>query len=151
MANNNFTLRKTRDTDVSNTTTLVFDDELKFFLESRRRFKFRLVLFYQVRTVDTSGINLHILTPPLLESAAAVYQYFNENGGDLIDPVVQYGVQFDLIEKVIIQGRHALIVDGDVANGDLEGYFTVCYAQSVADPLALTILKGSSLELTEQN
>lgn len=141
------TFRKTADQSVSNSTTLVSDSELKFIVTTNEKLDFKFVVFFNLAGT-ASGIKLAVNAPAGTVYFRTAIGIFNANIGSFASSALKITPDDPISIVLASTGNHYAIIEGCLENGPNIGYVGLRFAQNQSDNNAVTIKKGSLVNVS---
>lgn len=143
------TFRKSEDQAVSNTTSLTSDTQLKFLIIPQEKLDFKFVVFFNLAGT-ASGIKLAVNGPAAMTYFRAAITIFNSNSGSLVSAALKTTTDDALSVVLPNIGDHYAVIEGCFENGVNPGYVGLRFAQHQSDNNAVTIKKGSLVNVANE-
>lgn len=142
------TARSSSDQAISSSTVLTDATGLSVILEPNKKYRFYLNASFNLAGI-LSGYKFQIVTPTSPTNYLANIQILNGVLGTLLNAVVHTAGSTVINAALATTGNHMLKITGMIENGANAGTLKLQFAQNVSDSSAITLKRGSYLEVFE--
>lgn len=142
------TNRSASDQGISSSTALTDATGLSVNLEPNKKYRFYINASFNLAGI-LSGYKFQIVTPTSPTNYIANVQILNGVLGSLLNAVVHTAGSTVVSGGLATTGNHILKINGLIENGANAGSLKLQFAQNTSDSSAITLKRGSYIEVFE--